>query len=504
MANDNRKPPHKHDPELARKEALKARQTRTHHSSQKESGHRQNTSRENNRPSTHSSAASRRKTIKKNSRYQQVRRQKMMLAGGGLLLLLLVIIFSAHACISSRKAAEAAALQKAQEEATAKKAEEAAKAAQKDPVSLTISVVGDCTLGTDETFDYDTSLNAYYDSNGKDYFFQNVKSIFSADDLTIANFEGTLTDSDAREDKTFAFKAPAEYAQILTSGSIEAVNTANNHSHDYGDQSYTDTLTALDNEGITHFGYDDTAVMDIKGVKVGLVGIYELKDHLGREQQLKDNIAKVKADGAELVIVIFHWGNESETVPDTNQMTLGRLAIDEGADLVCGHHPHVLQGIETYKGKNIVYSLGNFCFGGNSSPSDMDTMIFQQTFTITSNGVQADNVTNIIPCSISSADGYNNYQPTPATGDEATRIKAKIDERSAAIPSADSTAKSSGDTGSSDTVSADEASGNTDTSDESDTSSDFSDESDSSDYDASDEEDYSSDEEADFSDNSEE
>ena len=506
MANDNRKPPHRHDPELARKEALKAKQARTHRSDPKESGHRQSTSRVNKRPSTHSSASSRRKTIKKNSRYQQVRRQKMMLAGGGILLLLLVIIFSARACISSRKAAEAAALQKAQEEAAAKKAEETAKAAEKDPVSLTISVVGDCTLGTDETFDYDTSLNAYYDNNGKDYFFQNVKSIFAADDLTIANFEGTLTDSDAREDKTFAFKAPAEYAQILTSGSIEAVNTANNHSHDYGDQSYTDTLTALDNEGITHFGYDDTAVMDIKGVKVGLVGIYELNDHLGREQQLKDNIAKVKTDGAELVIVIFHWGNETETVPDTNQMTLGRLAIDEGADLVCGHHPHVLQGIETYKGKNIVYSLGNFCFGGNSSPSDMDTMIFQQTFTITSNGVQADNVTNIIPCSISSADGYNNYQPTPATGDEAARIKAKIDERSAAIPAADSTANSSGDTGSSGTASADETSGNTDTSDESesDTSSDFSDESYSSDYDTSDEEDYSSDEEADFSDNSEE
>ena len=353
-----------------------------------------------------------------------------------------MIIFSARACISSRKAAEAAALQKAQEEEAAKKAKEEA-AAVKDPVSLTLSVVGDCTLGTDETFDYDTSLNAYYDNNGKDYFFKNVKSIFEADDLTIANFEGTLTDSDAREDKTFAFKAPAEYAQILTSGSVEAVNTANNHSHDYGEQSYTDTLTALDNANITHFGYDDTAVMDIKGVKVGLVGIYELNDHLGREQQLKDNIAKVKTDGAELIVVIFHWGNETETVPDTNQMTLGRLAIDEGADLVCGHHPHVLQGIETYKGKNIVYSLGNFCFGGNSSPSDMDTMIFQQTFTITSEGVQADNVTNIIPCSISSADGYNNYQPTPASGDEASRIKSKIEERSAAIPAADSSSAAS-------------------------------------------------------------
>ena len=202
MANDNRKLPHRHDPELARKEALQARQTHTHRSGQKESGHRQTTSRVNKRPSTHSSATSRRKNIKKNSRYQQVRRQKMMLAGGGFLILFLVIIFSARSCISSRKAAEAAAIQKAQEAAQAKKSEETAKAAQKDPVSLTISVVGDCTLGTDETFDYDTSLNAYYDSNGKDYFFQNVKSIFSADDLTIANFEGTLTDSDTREDKT--------------------------------------------------------------------------------------------------------------------------------------------------------------------------------------------------------------------------------------------------------------------------------------------------------------
>lgn len=106
---------------------------------------------------------------------------------------------------------------------------------------------------------------------------------------------------------------------------MEAVNTANNHSHDYGDQSYEDTMTALDAAGIVHFGYDKTAVMDVKGIKVGMVGIYELKDHLEREQQLKDNIAKVKADGAQLIVVIFHWGNETETVPDSNQTTLGRL-----------------------------------------------------------------------------------------------------------------------------------------------------------------------------------
>ena len=233
------------------------------------------------------------------------------------------------------------------------------------PVTLTISVVGDCTLGTDEAFDYSTSLNAYFENYGKEYFLQNVKSIFEADDLTIANNEGTFTDSSSREDKTFAFKAPASFAGIYSSSSVEAVNTANNHSHDYGEQSFQDTMDALDAQGIVHFGYDETAVMDIKGVKVGLVGIYELYDHLEREQQLKDNIAKVKEDGAELIIVIFHWGNEKETVPDSNQTTLGHLAIDLGADLVCGHHPHVLQGVEYYKGKPIVYSLGNFIFGSS-------------------------------------------------------------------------------------------------------------------------------------------
>ena len=403
----------------------------------------------NKRSQTKSSSA-RRKDIYKKSKYYQEKRQKLLIATGiGIFVLVFILILAGiRGCsnyISSRQAAAKktvsmnASKDNSQKASSDSQNTDSSNATVSSPVSLTLSVVGDCTLGTDETFDYDTSLNAYYENYGADYFLQNVKDIFYADDLTIANFEGTLTDSDEREDKTFAFKAPASYASILTGGSVEAVNTANNHSHDYGDQSFDDTLAALDDAGIVHFGYDETAVMDVKGIKVGLVGIYELYDHLEREQQLKDNIAKVKADGAQLIVVIFHWGNETETVPDSNQTTLGRIAIDEGADLVCGHHPHVLQGIETYKGRNIVYSLGNFCFGGNSSPSDMDTMIYQQTFTIDADGVKKDNVTNIIPCSISSAayDGYNNYQPTPAEGDEATRILGKINERSSWISTAE-------------------------------------------------------------------
>lgn len=403
----------------------------------------------NKRNQTKSSSA-RRKDIYKKSKYYQEKRQKLLIATGiGIFVLVFILILAGiRGCsnyMSSRQAAAKktvsmnASKDNSQKASSDSQNTDSSNATVSSPVSLTLSVVGDCTLGTDETFDYDTSLNAYYENYGADYFLQNVKDIFSTDDLTIANFEGTLTDSDEREDKTFAFKAPASYASILTGGSVEAVNTANNHSHDYGEQSFNDTLAALDDAGIVHFGYDETAVMDVKGIKVGLVGIYELYDHLEREQQLKDNIAKVKADGAQLIVAIFHWGNETETVPDSNQTTLGRIAIDEGADLVCGHHPHVLQGIETYKGRNIVYSLGNFCFGGNSSPSDMDTMIYQQTFTIDADGVKKDNVTNIIPCSISSAayDGYNNYQPTPAEGDEATRILGKINERSSWISTAE-------------------------------------------------------------------
>lgn len=424
------------------------------HSGQRSSGSpgtsrtpsRKNSSLQRRRSSAH------RRNVYRKSRYYRQRQKRLILAGGmGLALLIVLLFFAVRSRTDKKTASVSSDPVLTENESQNTNSGESSKTSSSDsgtdaeqdsglpsePVSLTVSVVGDCTLGTDENFDYDTSLNAYYESYGSEYFLQNVKSIFSADDLTIANFEGTLTDSEEREEKQFAFKAPAEFSSILSDGSVEAVTLANNHSHDYGEQGFADTLTALDQEGITHFGYDETAVIEVKGIKVGLVGIYELKDHLERTEQLKQNIAKVKEEGAVITIVIFHWGNEKEEIPDSNQMTLGRLAIDEGADLVCGHHPHVLQGIETYKGKNIVYSLGNFCFGGNSYPSDMDSMIFQQTFTIDKNGVSADNDTNIIPCSISSDYDYNNYQPTPAEGGEADRILNKIEERSSWITPAD-------------------------------------------------------------------
>ena len=357
-------------------------------------------------------------------RRRQVRRQKMILGGGaGGILLLLILVLAVRGIAGG-------AAEKQKEE----KQEQVQEAQEKEPekVSLTISAAGDCTLGTDEYFYYPTSLPAKYEEEqDPGYFFQEVEPVFSKDDLTIVNMEGTLTQETARkENEVYAFKGDEEYVQILTEGSVEAANLANNHSKDYGIQGYEDTIANVEAAGIKTFGYERTAIWETNGVKVGLAGVYELAEGMDCQDDMTAAIQSLKDAGADLVIVSFHWGVEKENYPDETQQALAHAAIDQGADLVLGHHPHVLQGIEKYQGKYIVYSLGNFCFGGNSNPSDKDTMIFQQTFTVENGELKEDNVTNIIPCSISSESGYNNYQPTPLEGDEAERVKGRIEEYS--------------------------------------------------------------------------
>lgn len=313
-------------------------------------------------------------------------------------------------------------------------AQEAQSVQPVEEVKITVSMVGDCTIGTDEQFDKSSNFDAFYIvKKDPGYFFQGVRDVFAADDLTVINMEGTLTESDTRQDKTYAFKGDPKYTEILTAGNVDAANLANNHSKDYGEQSYTDTIQYLESAGIATFGYDRTSVLDIKGIKVGLVGIYVLADGMERQQQLIDNIQSVKNQGAQVVIVSFHWGTEKATYPDDIQKTLAHIAVDNGADLVVGHHPHVLQGIEEYNGKNIVYSLGNFCFGGNRNPLDKDTMIFQQTFTFENGELVQDNVKNIIPCSLSSVKEYNDYQPTILEGSESERVLQKIQELSSGL-----------------------------------------------------------------------
>ena len=329
--------------------------------------------------------------------------------------------------------ASAPAAQPSDQQAAAPTAAGDGQAAQQDaapdPITLTVTFAGDCTLGSDVNFDGSRSFNTKYgEVEDPAYFLQNVAELFGADDLTVVNMEGVLTEGGERADKEFAFRGKPEYSKILSSASVEAASMANNHSKDYGEESYNDTIEALEGDNVQTFGYDRIAYMDVKGVKVALIGAYFPEDSDENQKEMTDNIAKARSEGAQLVLVYAHWGVERDYKPSEDQLKMGRVAIDSGADLVVGSHPHVIQGYEVYEGRYIVYSLGNFCFGGNSNPEDKDCMLFQQTFTVTGDEVAKNDDVNFIACSVSSESDRNTYQPTIAEGDEKARIDEKIQE----------------------------------------------------------------------------
>ena len=311
-----------------------------------------------------------------------------------------------------------------------KRAEKKAEKEYTPTVQTVTMTAGDCTLATDINADPNGSFKSVAESLNGDYsyFFKNVSPIFSEDDLTIVNFEGTLSNQGTRQDKQFAFRGKPEYVQILTSSSVEAANLANNHSADYGDVSLSDTIKYLNEAGISNFIGTNTAIRDVNGISVGLVGIDALDET--EAAKLENVIGSVKSLGAQLVIVSIHWGEEKATAPNDTQIELAHKAIDAGADLVLGTHPHVLQGIEKYNGKYIAYSLGNFCFGGNNNPADKDTVIYRQTFTFVDGVMQEDDNMTLIPATISGHDEYNDYQPAIAEGDRKTQIENKLIEYS--------------------------------------------------------------------------
>ena len=305
--------------------------------------------------------------------------------------------------------------------------ESAAWAPPEGEVSITVSAAGDCTLASDDSMSYDMSFFAKYDEVGDpSWFLSNVRDVFATDDLTIVNFEGTLASGGERADKTYAFRGKPEYVSILTEGSVEAADLANNHSFDYGTEAYEETKKILEDAGIVTFGYDRSRVIDIKGIKVGLVGIFELETEFDCVYQMREQVQAVKDQGAQLIIVCFHWGDEGMYETNEVQIELAREAVLAGANLVLGHHPHRIQGIDRYEGVYICYSLGNFCFGGHSGPDDMDCMIFRQTFTFVDGVLQDTDEHLVIPCRISSAEDYNNYRPTILEDEEGNRVLQKI------------------------------------------------------------------------------
>ena len=299
-----------------------------------------------------------------------------------------------------------------------------------DTVTITISAAGDVTLGTHQEQDYGYSFRQAYDqAENESYFFANVYDIFSADDMTLVNLEGPLTlAEEAREGQVYSIKGDPEYVNIFTAGSVEAVSMGNNHMMDYMQQGRDDTVQAVENAGIVYACEKITGIYEVKGIRIGMISVNEVSQGYLVEKTIQNAITELQGQDTDLILVSCHWGVEREYSPEDYQKILGEKCIDWGADLVIGHHPHVLQGIDEYKGKYIIYSLGNFCFGANRNPADKDSMIFQQTFTFVDGEKQEDQEIRIIPCSVSSVPDRNNFQPTPAAGEEKTRIINRINE----------------------------------------------------------------------------
>lgn len=296
------------------------------------------------------------------------------------------------------------------------------------PRAFTVTVGGDTTLGsTDALRKRDDCFEKVVESEGYAWPFSGLVDLFSQDDMTLVNFEGTLTQSESKKEKKFNFKAPAAYTEILTSGSVEAVNVANNHIVDYGDDGKADTLQNLQDAGLVVSGGGVLGIFEKDGVKVGMTG-YCFPYSNGKKDISKD-VKTLREMGCQIVIASFHWGSEYSYDFTAEQRSIGRAAINAGADVVVGHHPHVVQGIEKYKGRYILYSLGNLVFGGNVDPDDRDAYVARLHFTVTEDGSEPPEL-EIIPIRLTEKEKGTDYRPVLAEGEEAGRIEKKILKRS--------------------------------------------------------------------------
>ena len=307
-------------------------------------------------------------------------------------------------------------------------------AAETEPVEtqaaqqrLVFTFAGDCTLGCHTEHNRAGYGFLMTVEEKFDYPFQNVRTWFENDDFTMVNLEGVLGDQGRPAGKKYAFRGYGSYVNILTGSSVEAVSLANNHTMDYGEAGYEETRRLLNEAGVPFVEQNNSTVVTLEnGVTVGIYGtVYNSLD----EEAMIAGIQELKAQGVDIIIYAPHWGTEHSFRPTQQQKDLGHAAIEAGANIVYGCHPHVLQPIEEWGDGVIYYSLGNFSFGGNIYPADYDSALIQQEIILDEDGTVTLGERTIVPCSISSMEGRNNFQPLPYEEgtEEYTRVLSKLD-----------------------------------------------------------------------------
>ncbi|MBN2011175.1 CapA family protein [candidate division KSB1 bacterium] len=243
--------------------------------------------------------------------------------------------------------------------------------------TTSIVAVGDIMVGSHVT--------QYLDKYGVGYPFDSTRHILKSGDVTFGNLEAPFSKTGTPFDKKFTFKIDPKYARGLPAAGFDVVTLANNHSMDFGEEALINTMLTLDTLGIAHCGasasYPDAckpAIVKRDGITIAFLGytmtfpeeFWARDDTAGTCYPYEtDMIATIQKceNIADYTVVTFHWGRELHTLPTDYQIVFAHTAIDAGADLILGHHPHILQGLEVYKNRLIIYSLGNFAFGSYSN-----------------------------------------------------------------------------------------------------------------------------------------
>ncbi|NLX83482.1 MAG: CapA family protein [Clostridiales bacterium] len=292
--------------------------------------------------------------------------------------------------------------------------------------TLTLTFVGDTSIG--DAFPYKNNQNSYHKvvkEKGFTWPFSLVEDVFKGDDLSIANLEGVVTNSSKhRKDVRYPLVIDPSHMEILRQGSIEVVNTANNHAMDFFAKGYQDTVAHLDEAGIHHFGtlsppsatkIDRQVIVPVKGIQVGFIGYtYPQNSDLARIEKAARGL---RDDGCDLIVLSLHWGRETHMTPNSAQYSFAKKVLNYDIDLIFGHHPHVVQPIALYEGRPVLFSTGNFTFG-TMSKVDPTTGLFQVEYDLSGEKPRL-KALRVIPCFTS---GNGDYRPVPVS-DPAQRQK---------------------------------------------------------------------------------
>lgn len=279
-----------------------------------------------------------------------------------------------------------------------------------DTVDITLNFMGDCTLGTYCGEFTENRFNETAERVEPEYFFEGVRNILDEGTFNVTNCEGVFTDNPLEEiykdySPAFWFKSPAKNARVFSKNAIDIVGIANNHVGDYGVEGICDTKNALEKNGVRWSDISNPVLLEYDGIKMVIFCVAMWDD--GMPDQLISQIAQY-SESTDLQIVFYHGGTENVHQPDEYKVDYCHRFVDAGADLVVGSHPHVLQPLERYDGVNIVYSLGNFVYGGHTAPENR-TIVYQHKFTF-KDGKLKDSNEEIFPCYIYTGE-MNAFQP---------------------------------------------------------------------------------------------